>query len=400
MNKSLRLLIAIITMTMATGTSFAQLTGKETKAVKKAEDYYGKGNYEKAIATLQPVLDKHDKDDRLWNTMVDYFWERYTAEKKRENDELMQQIMKSLTSNKKNNVISVTPGHSRQYLSDFIQVCSRATLKSEFQENASIYLRNFLVDDPVDTAVSKEAKSKFDDAEKEFSKQNFSAAISLYKEAAKIDSTYYKAVLYIGDCMWNNRQPENALDYFKKAIAMQPHLLEPRKYLVDAYMSMDHYEMAYNECINALIAHPDVGMFLKLDKICGHLSKKFDRHFMPRDYALNQPGMEQKSIGEEPWKYYREAKDMIKPYCDDKGVIVKANDLTKQKYMETFCWEYMLKHSTDERLAFAKKAMEDNYLDCYVFVSLYHVAINDQYDHFSDNNAERIKSYINKYLVQ
>jgi tetratricopeptide (TPR) repeat protein len=396
----LALTVSVVMLLSSATASFAQqFTSKEVKTYEKAWGYYDKGDYEKAIKKLQPLLDAHNQNDKLWSSMVEFYLKRYNAEKKREMQELMDQLMKSLASKKKNTTINITPGKSKQYWGDFIEICSRATLKAENQEDASIYLRLSIVDHPVDTAVKKEAKEKFKEAEEEFGKKNYAAAIDLYREALKIDSSYYKAILYIGDCMWNNNQSESALGYYFTAIRMQPNLLEPRKYLVDAYISMKHYEKAYEECINAITVHPDVGMFLKMDKIAKNLNKDFDRHWMSRRYSINQPDFDQGAISEEPWKYYREAKAMISSYCDENGVIIKSNSLTKQKYMETYCWEYMLKKSNDPSLEFARKAMLENYLDCYVFVSMYHVTLDSQYQHFSKENKDKIRNYINKYLV-
>ena len=401
MKRILRAVIACIVIMLAVNISYAQqLSSKEVKAYEKAWSYYDKGEYDKAIEKMQPLLKAHDRHDKIWSSMVQFYWKRYNAEKTRESNELMEQLLKSLTSKKKNHTISITPGRSKEFWNDFIQICSKATLRSEKQEDAAIYLRLAIVDHPVDTAVKKEAKEKFNEAEKEFGKKNYGAAIDLYREAVKIDSTYYKAVLYIGDCMWNNGQSESALSYYHTSIRKEPNLLEPRKYLVDAYMSMQQWEKAYEECINAIIVHPDVGMFLKMEKIANKRSKTFDRHWMARSYSLNQPDFKQSEITEEPWKYYREAKAIIEPYCDENGVIVKENTLTKQKYMETYCWEYMLKKSDHASLEFARKAMQENYLDCYAFVSMYHVTINSQYEKFASENRDRIKSYIGKYMVQ
>lgn len=377
------------------------LKKSEVKAVQKSKKYYQKDQYDKAISTLNKVLMKHDHDADLWTLMVAYELNRYSWQKQQEQSEMMAQLMKSLTSGKKNLTINVD-GKSTLYYSDFISTCRMATLKSDGQQSASMYLRYQFVDEPVDTAVKKEAKDKFEDAEKAFQDKDFPQAIRLYNEALTLDTSYYQASLYIGDSYWNDNQPEKAMDYFHRAINRRPNRLEPRKYLVDALENLNRWDEAYKECVSAITVHPDVGMFDRLNRITTKQSKTFTRHWMPRDYYPNLAGKDQDAISNDPWKLYREAKEKISGYCDENGVITKTNSLTSQKYMEAYCWEYMLKNSTSKEgeFDFARKMMNAGYLDCYVFVSMYHISLNKQYEDFSKNNASRIKEYFDTYLVK
>lgn len=380
--------------------AFAQLTGKEISTVKKSEKYYSKGQYDKAIATLNKVLLPHETIGDLWGIMYTYQSDRYNAQKNKEMNDLMKQL---LGASKKSGTITLNLDNnlSSQYYNEFVQSCYRATLCSDVQENAAVLLRAVYIDDEVDTAVPKEAKAKFDEGEQEFQKQNYSKAAQCYQAALALDSNYYKAGLYIGDSYWNDNQPEQALKYFKEAIRKKPNMLEPRKYLVDAYISMGDYEHAYTECVEAIIVHPDAGMFIKMQKIAKNLGKSFDRHWMPRTDYVNNPNKEQSVPTDGSWKLYREAKTKIAPYCSSNGVIEKSNSLTKQKYLEAYSWEYMLTNSssTQGEFDFARKMMNAGYLDCYVFISMYHVGLRDQYDHFVKDNQDRIREYFKLYLL-
>ena len=42
---------------------------------------------------------------------------------------------------------------------------------------------------------------------------------------------------------------------------------------------------------------------------------------------------------------------------------------------------------------------EAGYLDCYVFISAFHYDHFEQYKDFSENNEDRIKTYIEDYLT-
>jgi hypothetical protein len=168
-------------------------------------------------------------------------------------------------------------------------------------------------------------------------------------------------------------------------------------------MKTKSWQDAYNACVDGIVAYPDTRLFNDLDEIADKLGKTFNRHWMSRDYL---PGMitatNQETVSAEPWSYYREAKDKIGDYCNDKGIVKKKLDFTEQKYLETYAWEYMLKKTDteDKEFGFARKMQTEGYLDCFAMVSMYHIAFSDQYADFSKHNADRIRKYIDTYLVK
>ena len=128
------------------------------------------------------------------------------------------------------------------------------------------------------------------------------------------------------------RKTRKSIEYFKEAIEKQPTLLEPRKYLTDAYIDLEELDKALASCIEGIIVFPDSDMFRRVGDICYKKGMKFNRQWMPRDLDLNEIGIEQSSVSMTPWNFYREAKSKIEPFCDDNGVIIKENGLTKQHY--------------------------------------------------------------------
>ena len=60
----------------------------------------------------------------------------------------------------------------------------------------------------------------------------------------------------------------------------------------------------------------------------------------------------------------------------------------------------MIQNSKADELLFAKKMENLGYLDCYVFISEYHFDLYNQYIVFARNNKEKIKTYIEKYLIE
>jgi tetratricopeptide (TPR) repeat protein len=394
-----RVIILTLLCALLTVETFAQSTVKNDKKYQKAVAYYQDDKVDKAIETLQPLLKTYENESDIWDAAMAFYFKRYQKQYKKEQTELTDQLMKSLSGKKKGGEIVINISDlSQDYLSDYINICYKATLKTT-NGTASMYLRKFLVDPQVDTAVSKEAKELFNQAEASFQKQDYGNSLKLYEQAIGKQPDYYQATLYKGDAYYFLKEYKDALIYFKKAADIHPDLLEPRKYITDAYGKLEKWEEAADACIDAIVVYPDEVMFVKLEDIAERLNKKFERHWMSRDF-VNKARSQQQVTAPEPWKYYAEAKAKILPFCDSTGVISSANTLTKQKFLEPYCWEELLKNTTDPKFDFAKQMQKEGYLDCYVFVSMFHYGIYDQYKTFSKDNKERIRKYLREYAMK
>lgn len=358
-----------------------KFSSKELKKIEKSKALYQKGKYAKAIATIDAVQKTHLLNDELWMLRVEYEHTQYVAS-------AYADAGKAFASE-----------NTAVYKNNFLLACSFATLYSNKQENAAIYLRTFLVDENVDENVSKDAKEEFQDGETAFFNEKYDAATKHYKNAYKLDTTYYKAALYIGDAYFRGKEYEEALPWYQKAVNMQPNMLEARKYLTDVYMKLRRWKEAYNACIDGIIVYPDAGMFGKLEVICEELDKKFDAHWMPRFYLPNSPAIEQAPIAEEPWNFYRNAKNEVKDNLDKKGQL--TNKEGSLRFLEVYSWDKMLDRPLDGSVwSFPEKMRREGFLDCYVMVSMYHISFHDQYKVFARENKERIRKYIETYLVQ
>jgi tetratricopeptide (TPR) repeat protein len=365
-----------------------RFTSKELKAIEKSKTMYNKGNYEKALKLIAAPQSTHLLNCELWKLRVHYENARYQQHYQTDMINLYKSIMSGNTK------ISISYPVYEQKLLD---ACFLATLYCKDQELASMYLRSHLVDFNPDTAVSESAKKAFNEGEEAFREEKFDQAIRGYKRAAKEDSTYYKAVLYVGDSYFNDKEYDQALPWYKKAVGMQPKLLEGWKYLTDVYIKLHRYQEAYDACVEGILVYPDVGMFIKLADICERMDKKFDQRWMSRMMYPNQVDVQQPGEMTGPWKYYREAKTQVK--AEESGILKKEEEGTK--YLEVYSWKQMLKKAgNDDDLSYAKQMEKDGYLDCYVFISMFHYAFYDQYVDFSANNRERIKTYIKTYLVK
>ncbi len=372
-----------------------QYSSSETKSIEKAKSLYAKGKYDKSIATLKKVQAVHFYDNDLWEMRCVIEQDRYSAQ-------LLTDFLAILKKGSAD--FDFDKLKSTQYHQEMVNACSIATLVCGKQETASKVLHEqFIEPSGVDSAVSDEAKEELNKGSDDYTNSNYPDAIRAYQKALKLDSNYYYANYKIGLCYYFDEKYEKAVPYFRKAISIEPKMLDPRQHLVTSLMKTKNWQDAYEACVDGIIAYPDIRFFTKMEEIADKLGKTFNRHWMSRDYLPSMlTSTTQDPITAEPWSYYREAKNKISDYCNDEGIVKKKLEFTEQKYLEAYSWEYMLKKSDTEdgEFGFARKMQTAGYLDCYAMVSMYHIAFSEQYEDFASKNADRIRKYIGTYLVK
>lgn len=392
------LFIALIAFLMITPVIAQNYTAAETKSIEKSKKLYNKGKYDKAIATIEKVQNAHIHDGDLWALRVQYEYQRYQVQYLEDILSILKKVGKKGTVE-----IDMSKLKSTAYQVEMISSCYLATLYSPQQDLASSILHDELIQPSVDTAIGDDAKDYKARGDEEYTNANYTAAIRQYEKAIGEDSNYYYATYKMAFAYYKDEKYEKAAKWFTRSIKLQPEMLNPRFYLVEAYINDKNWDMAYTACIDGMIQYPFSGYISQMEKICDKKDKTFKLHWMERDYSPNMLNVaNQSSIQDEPWSFYRSAKDKIADYCNDEGVIKKSQTVTEQKYLESYSWEYMLKKSDteDKEFGFARKQQEQGNLDCFAMFSMFHIAFWDQYVHFRDNNREHLKTYIETQLVK
>jgi tetratricopeptide (TPR) repeat protein len=396
-NATLKGAFAVLVALVLSLPAFAQYTSAEAKSIQKSKDLYNKGKYDKAITTIKKVQNAHLYDDDLWQLRCIYEYDRYETQ-------FLKDLIALLNKAAKGNAnINTDKMKSSEYYSELLVACYSATLVCGRQEMASLILHEKILEPSVDTAISEDASEQYSKGNEDYNNQNYSSAIRSYEKALKIDSMYYRATNKIAMSYYKDEKYEKAIPYFRKAIRIEPKMLDPRQNLVNSHMKLKQWQEAYNACVDGIIQYPDVRYFIKLEEIAEKLGKTFNRHWMSRDYLPNiVTSATQGPITEEPWSYYRDAKDKISDYCNDDGIIKKSQSLTEMKHLESYSWEFMLKKSdTDNKeFGFARRMQEAGYLDCFAMVSMYHISFNKQYQDFAKNNGDRIRAYFDTHLMK
>jgi tetratricopeptide (TPR) repeat protein len=413
--------VVLMALVLCCSYGFSQ-TSPADKKKEKAMEYVKANKLEDADKYLEGVLEKNPEYGNCWDLLVKIRLKFYKDAKdkdkpmnftitttrkdssgkdvKVENDTLANQFTDLLNKYKP----------SRNDYCKFVYTMRKAVMSTNDALESSIYLRSYLIDVEIDTNVSKKALNYFNEAEKQFAKKNLADAGLLYKQALEEQPDFYKAKLYLGDTYYGTGDYVEATNVFKEATERFPFLLEPIKYLTDAYSKQKLHDKALQTAITAMAIYPDYNMMQKIDDLAFANQKKLDIKWTARKVFPNHIDNKSENFDfftyedkkkievKTPWTFYKKAQDKIKDYCDDKGIITKTNSLTQSKYLEVYSWEEMLANSKDPSLDEARRMQTDGYLDCYVLVTCYHYDFYDQYLDFASKNKDRILAYYNKYI--
>ena len=111
------------------------------------------------------------------------------------------------------------------------------------------------------------------------------------------------------------------------------------------------------------------------------------RTFYPNDISNDdQPSLE----GLPLWEDYRAAKEDVRKYCNDDGIIEPNGEFT-DRYLEVYSYRKMLEaHPNDlsSDLHFADKMREEGFLEPYVLVCLLHYDIYEQFKDYPDKERQ------------
>ncbi len=260
----------------------------------------------------------------------------------------------------------------------------KATLVTRDAVNSSNYVRALNIDAKIDSNIDKRAFVYYDAAIKEFENRNYRETIRLTKHAIEHEPAFYKAAILLGRSYLLSGNDSDAIASFSTEKKKFPNMLDPRKYLVDAYGDAGQFSNAIEEAKLATTIYPDLALLKKLDHWIAANNQVLNISWTPRavfpnsianpsdEHLTRYYDNELYSKVKRPWTYYKDALQTIEPYCDRNGIIVKPNSFTHAKYMEVFCWEEMLKNSENELLKEAKRMQQLNFLDCYVMITCFH----------------------------
>lgn len=393
----------VLVITLLSVNAFGQKLTKDEKQITKCWKIFNTKSFGKGIEKLEKYMSKQEWPSLLaYESLVSMHFTDFNR-----NASLFGFDMKIEVDGVENDSLTQTFQEMLEdiYRARFLNVCRMSTIEST-SPSADVYLRQFLVDIDPDTAISDKGEAFYLEAEEFFVNQDFELAGLNYRKALKEDTAYYKANLYLGDSFWARQEYDSAQFYYKIARNMQPRLLEPRIYIIDALVEQELFYRAKKECIEALTVYPGHNVKYKLQRVLYIENKFMNEHRVNRRFYPNDISNDEQSTLEANtfWADYRKAKAEVSKYCNNDGII-EANGETEDRYLEVYSFRRMLEqhvHDLPEPLHFADKMREEGFLEPYIFVSLFHIDIYPQFkDYMSDeSNREKTIDFVEKYLIE
>ncbi|MFT5666262.1 MAG: tetratricopeptide (TPR) repeat protein [Vicingaceae bacterium] len=398
----------------------AAQTEEQQKKFNKIDDLVGRNKIDKAEKKLITFLEINSSYGDAWDLLASIKFYRYQNEIQIPNlfenivfsttDEDGNQVENESNTKALTNLLSSINPHQRGY-DTYLSSLKLGLAHSTTTYKNSMNLRHALRENYSDTTLGKEEEELFREAEVEFSTKNYNKAAILYQKALDIKPQYYKASLYLGDCYYMMGNYIDAIEKFEICIQRFPNFLEPRKYIVDSYLQERLNEDALKAAIESKLVYPDLILNLREFQAAGRLAKSNSIKWTERFVLPNKSFKEKFNIVQplstlpefeisKHWKTYQDALAKINIYCDSNGIVVKHTSLTKNKYLEVYGWEEMLRSETHKDLETAKEMQKLGYLDCYAFLTCFHDDFYQQYQHFVKNNKKKVRRYYTEIVLK
>lgn len=286
------------------------------------------------------------------------------------------------------------------YKQDLIKNARNATRLSPFCDTASHYLRIMLVDtlNP-DAQATAEAQEAFQEGVEEMYAGNNADAAKLLEKAIQLYPMYYTAHLHLGDVYYKMNRDTAAMRKYHQASVLVPYRPDPLARLAMIQYNNGKYKDAAALIIEAILIYPEHQYWALLKRIMSKTGREFDSRWMSREvFPILTSHTWEEIVAKEktPWWHYQFAKGEVYGYFDTVG-LVRPNDKTAEPYIEMYGWKFMLNRSGMKHFPFARLMQEIGYLDCYVFITLFHHDIYGQFADFVSREPDKVRKYF--YLL-
>jgi tetratricopeptide (TPR) repeat protein len=310
-----------------------------------------------------------------------------TKSKAQKQQEAMQQLINTFTSL-----------DTKVYQKQLIACARKSTLWVEYADSGSKFLREILVD----TALSKKrwkdsAVALIESGDEHFIAKEFEEALTDYNSASIIEPTMVAIYLKMGDAYFYLNEDSMGREYFKAALQLDTITPNTHFHIAQHYFAKGDYKKALDKVIDAIIVYPDRMFFDMIKNIADKTANDYNSQWIPRlVYPINTRNKYEEIMVDDtnPWYWYQSGKMDFGSYANDKGIL-RYNELTNEKYLEVACFLKMLDSAKDTKeLKFARDLRKIGYLDCYIFLNLFHVDIYPQFKDFASTHAEKIRLYM------
>lgn len=387
----------------------AQLDEASKKRLKKAERKYKRERYYDAAEFAKSVIEKYPVNENLWKFYLECTFQHYKNNRMEGFDLTIKTDDKSVADSTLQKVQEELIYHFNKPKYDYYNALYYSTMALPYSGRNSLMLRKIYVDDKYFSLEEVNSKSRafLAQGEGEFRAKNYSKAIDYYQQAYNSDSTNYQAIVYIGDAYFAMEYYGDAAAYFRQAIANQPYLSEPRKYLAEVLEKKREYVLAVETLKECLYVYPEEAVYAHLSGLLKHsTTKALDRNWILRLASINSvtDKLRRGQFYDDKlhFQYYVDALEKAKLWYNENGIRKGTADSTLPKYLEVYSFEAMLKATEGldvPALQYARKMKEQGLLAPYVLIGLFSVDLYPQYRDLVDFYKPQVDRYINEYLI-
>jgi len=262
---------------------------------------------------------------------------------------------------------------------------------------------SFSRDKAVDEAMKK--------GEAAFARNDLQAALEAYRIAETLDPGLYKAPLYIGDCYYLLKMPEEAGAAFARAIAIDPDQETAYRYWGDALMKAGRMEEARAKFIEAIVAEPYSRLSWNGLTQWGMLNGKQIGHYQFKiPVSVNPDGtlaVDQKALsdtnGTRQWLLYGLTRTLW-PKDKQQYRHSLAEEMSAVRGMLATVDEQLdkgeLKSSElDGPIQLLLRLDEEGLLEPYILLALADQGISQDYEPYRAEHREAIRLYLDRYVI-
>lgn len=270
---------------------------------------------------------------------------------------------------------------------------------------------SFSKDKAVDEAMKK--------GETFFARNDLQRALEAYRLAETLDPALYAAPLYIGDCYYLLKRPDEAGRAFARAIAIDPNRETAYRYWGDALMKAGKMEEARAKFIEAIVAEPysrlawnGLTQWAMLNgKQIGHFQFKIPVSMSPDgSLAVDQEALSGNN-GTQRWLDYGATRALWRKelfsgqypaetqYRHSLGEESAAIRAMLSAVSEQISKEELKASELDPPIQLLLRLNSEGLLEAYTLLALADEGISRDYKPYRSENREAIRTYLERYVI-
>lgn len=283
------------------------------------------------------------------------------------------------------------------FKNEILYMASKSTLYVEHADTACSRLKLWVIDSAMHNQKQDSAvQVLLQEADESYLAGDMDAALIANNAALEISPRMYEVYIKMGNIYALIHEDSMAVLYYNSAIAINDTNSNAFFAKANYYFKKGLYDDALENTLEAIMRYPEKKYYTLLEQIHARTAKIYESQWVPRDVFPITPNNNVEDIivdDKNPWYWYQAAKLEVIGYSQPNGILL-PNEITKEKYLEVYAWEKMLDSCKDQnKFAFARVMRKIGYLDCYVYLTVYHHYLYPQFKEFTKTHRKKMEAY-------